>query len=309
MSSSPSSTLSPQATSAPPTSPRKRRPSRQARLVGLASSRTAGRTLAAATAVSAVAAVGVGVLEARLPVGPGNSAVHHGYPFFAVAMALVLAVVGARASAAAPRWSLLVRLDGLAYAVNALLIAAVSYAVTPEGHGLPLAGLAWLADVLFPLCDVTFIGLVVGLLPDVRPRGLHRPAVAALLALTGLTMLGEALVPHVLDSTRVANPVGLGSLSGMRTPLEVTLLLMFLSAVLLSVVRGLVLGHRLRRGSRGDAAAARGAGLAVLLTFLGQAAAGESSSWAAGAVMLLGCVATATLASRVAVSSRAEVVR
>ena len=64
------------------------------------------------TAVISAAAVVAGVLEARLPVGPGNTVVDHGYPFFAVGMAAVLTVVGIRSRGAAPRWSLLARLDG-----------------------------------------------------------------------------------------------------------------------------------------------------------------------------------------------------
>ena len=91
----------------------------------------AGSLLPVATGLVSAAAVAIGVLEARLPLGPGNTAVHHGYPFFAVGMALVFTAVGRWVGGRASRWPLLSQVVGLAYAVNALLIGLLAYTVTP----------------------------------------------------------------------------------------------------------------------------------------------------------------------------------
>ena len=139
----------------------------------------AGSLLPVTTGLVSAAAVAVGVLEARLPPGPGNTAVHHGYPFFAVSMALVFTAVGRWVGDRASRWSLLSQVVGLASAVNALLIGLLAYTVTPAGHAVPVGAVGWLADVSFPVCDVAFLGLLVGLLPDCRPQGGHRLAVQA----------------------------------------------------------------------------------------------------------------------------------
>jgi hypothetical protein len=256
--------------------------------------------LVTSTATLSTASVVVGVLEARLPLGPGNTAVHHGYPFFAVGMALTLTAVGGRAATRAARWSLLVTGIGAAYAANALLIALLSLAVTPSGSDLPVGVLGWLADVFFPVCDIGFLGLMVGLLPDVRPRSGHRWAMTVLVGLTASAILGEGLVPHVLDSTTVENPFGVQALAGLAPVAQLLVPVMFVYALLLSLVRGLVLARESRRrGDRVGAAAACSA-VALLLTFVGQAAVPESNPWAAGAIMLAGCIVASTFACRVA---------
>jgi hypothetical protein len=215
-------------------------------------------------------------------------------------MALTLTVTGVRAATRAARWSLLVNGLGAAYAANALLIALLSYAVTPSGSPLPIGALGWLADVFFPVCDIGFLGLMVGLLPDVRARGGHRWALTVLVVLTAATMLGEAFVPHVLDSTTVENPIGMPALAGLNPVAQLLVPVMFLCALLLSLVRGLMLARESRRRGAGVAAAAACSGVALLLTFVGQAAVPESNPWAAGAIMLAGCVVASTIACRAA---------
>ncbi len=260
------------------------------------------------TVASSVAGIAVGTIEARLPLGPGNTAVHHGYPFFAAGLAVVLCAVAARCAPRAPRWAGIVRLVGAAYAVNAVLIAVLALAVTPQGAALPVAGVGWLADVFFPVCDVGLLGLVVSLLPDVRPRGRDRAAVVVLLTLTGLTMLVEAFLPHTLDSTRVANPLALPVTASWSGVVQLLVPLMFLYAVLLSVVRGVVLAVASRRRGAGVGWAVGGAGLAVPVTFVGQAAVPESNPWAAGAVVLVGGSLFTLLAAHVAATLPATLV-
>ena len=93
-------------------------------------------------------------------------------------------------------------------------------------------------------------------------------------------MLAEALVPHTLDSTTVANPLGLRSLGPLSGVLPALVMMMFAYAVLLSVGTGIRLSVVARRAGVRLGGAAWGAGVVLLLTFLGQAAVPESSVWA-----------------------------
>src|SRR5690349_16563780 len=95
------------------------------------------------TAVVSAAALVFGVLEARLPVGPGNAPTHHSYPFVVLPAAVAFLAAGIRAARDSRRWAGLAAVVGVGYAVNALLIAALSYAVTPQGAALPAATIAW----------------------------------------------------------------------------------------------------------------------------------------------------------------------
>lgn len=199
-----------------------------------------GRRLVEVVAlVLCTGACAVGAVEASVPLGPGNTAVHHGYPFFATGMAAVLVLMARRSEREAPRWSALTAAVGAAYAVNALLIALLSYAVTPGGAWLPLTALGWLADVFFLVCDTGFVGLLVGLLPDARPSGARRAAVGLLLGLAAVAMLAEAFVPHVLDSTVVDNPLGLHALAPLSPAVPFLVALVLVAAVVLSVGTGI----------------------------------------------------------------------
>jgi DNA-binding CsgD family transcriptional regulator len=120
------------------------------------------RPAVVATAVTSAAALAFGVLEARLPIGPGNAATHHSYPFLAVVAGIGLTAVAVRAARYGRRWAGLAALTGVGYALNALLIAALSYGVTPQGSALPTVALAWVEQWLFLVPDIAFSGLVVG---------------------------------------------------------------------------------------------------------------------------------------------------
>jgi DNA-binding CsgD family transcriptional regulator len=81
---------------------------------------------------------------------------------------------------------------GAGYAVNALLIAALSYAVTPQGAGLPAAAIAWVEQWFFLVPDVALFGLAVGLLPGDRGLGrVGRAAVGLVVGFAALVGAGE----------------------------------------------------------------------------------------------------------------------
>lgn len=65
------------------------------------------RPAVAGSALVAAAALVLGVLEARLPVGPGNAATHHSYPFLALVVAAGLLTAGVLATRHGRRWAAL----------------------------------------------------------------------------------------------------------------------------------------------------------------------------------------------------------
>jgi hypothetical protein len=247
------------------------------------------RVAAATLAIGSVACF-VGTLAARLPLGPGNVATHYGYPFFMTAITVVF--LGAARAIRETRMARVVSLVALGYAVNSLLIALVTYGGTPEGSFIPLKGVALLEDVFFLAPDIGLVGFLVPLLPDARPTGLRRRVLAALAGATGLIALGQLFVPHIVNNTIDQDPLGIPALAPLAGAVGVGVGLLFVVSGLTSLCSGVVTSRR------GHGAGPASAGATILAIFVAQAAAPESSWWAAGAVMLVGCSVLSVLIVR-----------
>jgi hypothetical protein len=253
----------------------------------------------ALSAVAAIAAVAVGILEARLPLGPGNTRMHHTYPFFAAALGIALVAIGTRITSPAPgsRWARRTAFTGLAYTVNAALIAGLSYSVTPEGSRYVSTGVVgWIEDWFFLIADLGFVGLLLGALPDGR---LRVPA-KLLIGIGVLTGVANAVVPRHIDASRVANPLAIAALKPLSGVAQTMLGVSLLLAVAVSVLRVVQLAVRSRRQGLRVGRYAISAGVVVLLVFVGQAVIPENSDlFLGGCIMAAGGTLAALLASRV----------
>jgi hypothetical protein len=159
------------------------------------------------------------------------------------------------------------------------VLGSLSYAMTPDGAGLPLAALAWLEDWMFILADGAFITVLVLALPwHARPR-LWSSVTACAAVVLAAAAVSNMVSPHRFDNPAgLANPFGVPTLAplnhvGIAGYLAVTLL-----GVLLTLARGTARSlardrsHRLRGRLQLTAAAL----IAVL--FVSQAAlTGEGS--------------------------------
>lgn len=262
----------------------------------------------AVSAVAAAGAVAVGALEARLPVGPGGSSFHHVYPFVFAALGLGSAVLAARtARRSGDRgWLRLLAAGGVGYALNALVIAALMYAVTPQGAGLPLRALAWVEGWLWMPADVIMIGLLVLLLPGGRrpTPSLVTARVAGGLVAAG--MLLNAFAQPVMENTdKVANPLAVHALAPLGDFGDLACLLALAIAMLAGLVRHI--GLLIRRDPVGRRVGRRGLPLAlamvVLFVVTGALTADDApltSNLITGAVILLGIGSVAVVGSRLA---------
>ena len=266
------------------------------------------RPAVAGAAVLAAGAATVGVLEARLPVGPGGSTFHHVYPFAVGALGLGAALIAARtARRAGDRgWLRLLAAGGVGYTLNALVIALLMFAVTPQGSFLPVRALAWVEGVLWMPFDVIMIGLLVLLLPGVRPARATRVVVGACAVLVAAGMLLNAFAQPVMENTdHLANPLAIPALAPLGGVGDLACLLAMLVAVLGAIVRHT--GLTIRRDPAGRRVGRRGLPLTlgVVATFVVSGAlttddAPLSSNLISAAAILLGIGSVVVVGSRLA---------
>ena len=253
------------------------------------------RPAVAATAVASAAAVVLGVLEARLPVGPGNDATHHWYPFVVLPPAIAFLVAGIRAARDSRRWAALAAVVGVGYAVNALLIAALSYAVTPQGAALPAATIAWVEQWFFLIPDIGLVGLAVGLLPGHGLGRVRRAAAGLVVGFAALVGVTRAVVLQIADETTLPNPFAIPALAPLTGAVELGVGIAFLLGALLTIGSGIAVAVRSRREGRRVGLVAVLAAVAVVVTFVLQAFDGLLG----GIVIAVGPVLVAVLCLRV----------
>jgi hypothetical protein len=256
--------------------------------------------------VTAAAAAVVGVLEARLPVGPGGSSFHHIYPFAVGAVGLGSAVVAARTARRRGDhgWLRLLAAGGVGYTLNALVIALLMYAVTPEGSFLPVRPLAWIEGWLWMPFDVIMIGLLLTLLPGTRLSRPTRVVAGTAGVLTGLGMVLNAVAQPVMENTdHVANPLAIHALAPLGQFGDLGCLLAMLVAVLGAIVRHV--GLMVRRDPAGRRVGRRGLPLTLLTVvsfFITGALTTDdaplSSNLITGASLVLGMGAVVLVGSR-----------
>jgi hypothetical protein len=256
--------------------------------------------------VTAAAAAVVGVLEARLPVGPGGSSFHHIYPFAVGAVGLGSAVVAARTARRRGDhgWLRLLAAGGVGYTLNALVIALLMYAVTPEGSFLPVRPLAWIEGWLWMPFDVIMIGLLLTLLPGTRLSRPTRVVAGTAGVLTGLGMVLNAVAQPVMENTdHVANPLAIHALAPLGQFGDLGCLLAMLVAVLGAIVRHV--GLMVRRDPAGRRVDRRGLPLTLLTVvsfFITGALTTDdaplSSNLITGASLVLGMGAVVLVGSR-----------
>ena len=264
------------------------------------------RPVVPVAAVTAAAAVGVGVLEARLPVGPGGSSFHHVYPFAVGAVGLAAAVLAARtARRVGDRpWLRLLAVGGVGYTLNALVIALLMYAVTPEGSFLPVRALGWVEGWLWMPFDVIMIGLLYLLLPGTRTAAPTRWTARVAAALVGAGMVLNAVAQPVMENTdHLANPFAVPALAPLGAFGDLACLLAMLVCVLGAIVRHT--GLMIRRDAAGRRVGRRGLPLtlaAVVLFFVTGALTTDdaplSNNLITAATMLLGFGALALVGTR-----------
>jgi hypothetical protein len=222
------------------------------------------RPVVPVAAVTAAVAAAVGVLEARLPVGPGGSSFHHVYPFAVGAVGLASAVLAARtARRSGDRgWLRLLAAGGVGYTLNALVIALLMYAVTPEGSFLPVRALAWVEGWLWMPFDVIMIGLLLLLLPGVRTSRATRGVAGASGVLVAAGMVLNAVAQPVMENTdHLANPLAIPALAPLGDFGDLACLLAMFVAVLGALVRHV--GLTVRRDAAGRRVGRRGLALTV----------------------------------------------
>ena len=261
-----------------------------------------------ASAVTAAAAFAVGVLEARLPVGPGGSSFHHVYPFAVGAVGLGATVVAARTARryGDRGWLRLLAVGGVGYTLNALVIALLMYAVTPQGSFLPVSALGWVEGWLWMPFDVIMTAGLLLLLPGVRLARATRVAAVVVAALTGIGMVLNAVAQPVMENTdHVANPLAIHALAPLGAFGDLGCLLAMLVGVLAAIVRhtGLVI----RRDAAGRRVGRRGLPLTMLtvVSFLVTGAlttddAPLAANLVTGAALVLGLGAVVVVGSRLA---------
>jgi hypothetical protein len=264
------------------------------------------RPLVPVAAVTAAAAAVVGVLEARLPVGPGGSSFHHVYPFVVGAVGLGSAVIAARTARRRGdhRWLRLLAAGGVGYTLNALVIALLMYAVTPEGSFLPVRPLAWIEGWLWMPFDVIMIGLLLTLLPGTRLSRPTRVVAGIAGVLTGLGMVLNAVAQPVMENTNhVANPLAIHALAPLGQFGDLGCLLAMLVAVLAAIVRHT--GLMIRKDPAGRRVGRRGLPLtlaSVVMFFVTGALTTDDAPLSAnlitGASMVLGMGAVVLVGSR-----------
>jgi hypothetical protein len=264
------------------------------------------RPVVPVAAVTAAAAAVVGVLEARLPVGPGGSSFHHIYPFAVGAVGLGSAAVAARTARRRGDhgWLRLLAAGGVGYTLNALVIALLMYAVTPEGSFLPVRPLAWIEGWLWMPFDVIMIGLLLTLLPGTRLSRPTRVVAGTAGVLTGLGMVLNAVAQPVMENTdHVANPLAIHALAPLGQFGDLGCLLAMLVAVLGAIVRHV--GLMVRRDPAGRRVGRRGLPLTLLTVvsfFITGALTTDdaplSSNLITGASLVLGMGAVVLVGSR-----------
>jgi hypothetical protein len=229
-------------------------------------------------------------------VGPGNAATHHSYPFLALVVAAGFLAAGALALRYSRRWAALATGIGAGYAVNALLIAALSYAVTPQGAARPAAALGWVEQWFFLVPDIALFGLAVGLLPADRVLGrVRRVAVGLVVGFAALIGVLRALDLPIVDNTTLPNPFAVKALAPLAGAVEAGIGVAFLLAVLLSIGSAVAVAVRSRREGRGVAVAAVLAVVVLAVTFVLQAV-----DWTVGGIVFaVGPVLAAALCVRV----------
>jgi hypothetical protein len=229
------------------------------------------RPAVAGAAVASAAALVFGVLEARLPVGPGNAATHHSYPFLVLPAAWAFLVAGIRAARDSRRWAALAAVIGVGYAVNALLVAALSYAVTPQGAALPAAAIAWVEQWFFLVPDIGLVGLAVGLLPGHGLGRVRRASVGLVVGFAALVGIVRAVALPLADDTVLPNPFAIRALAPLTDAVELGVGVAFLLGAVLAIGSGIAVAVRSRREGRRAGLPAVLAAVAVLVTFVLQA--------------------------------------
>jgi hypothetical protein len=244
------------------------------------------------------------VLEARLPLGPGNTELHHGYPFGVVIVAAILLTVGIRTARARPdsRWARRTALTGLGYSINGALIAGLSYGVTPEGAHFPVRAVGWTEDWFFLFPDMLLIGLLVGALPNGRLRW---PA-KLLVGFSVVTGALNVFVPRMLDNSHIANPTGIEALKPLTGLAAGLIGVAFILAAVLSLGRSIQLAVRSRREHLGYGRQALAAGITIIVTLFAQGAFPETTLWGPFVTFALGTLVAAPLAARVVLTSSAD---
>jgi hypothetical protein len=221
--------------------------------------RASGLRRHAAVLVAAGAAAVVGlvlaVLAARQPLPEANSWADLYYPFFWAPFGVAMTALGVVLDRRRPdsRWGWLVALLGVAWSVNALLVAARGLAATPAGSPLPQQGIAWAEDWFYMISDFgTMLGLGL-VFPSGRATGAWRFVVRALAGTVGVMMVVAALCAGPLDNTGgLPNPLGIPGTAWMYSLVTgvgypVVLLggvLALLARVVVAVVRPGVNGRR-----------------------------------------------------------------
>jgi hypothetical protein len=264
----------------------------------------------ATAAVATAGAILVGAMEARLPVGPGGTSAHHMFPFFTAALGMAATAV---ATGIARRhgdrgWPRLLAAGGVLYALNAVLVAALTYAVTPDGRGWPLAALAWVENWLFMPADVIMFGLLPLCLPG-GPAGRFRGWRRLAYGLAGLigagVLLGAFAAPQLDNTDHVANPLAVPALAPLAPFAILAYLAALFAGVLAAIVRHAVLLGRRDPDGRRVGRLGLPCAVGVLAAFVAQAAltpdgSGLAANLAAGAVLTVGGLATAAAGSRLA---------
>jgi hypothetical protein len=170
-----------------------------------------GAVLVAAGAAAAVGLV-LALLAARQPLPSANSWADLYYPFFLAPFGVAMATLGIVLDRRRPdsRWGWLVALLGVAWSVNALLVAARGLAATPAGTALPQQGIAWAEDWFYMINDFgTLLGLGL-VFPTGRATGAWRFVVRALAGTVVVLMLAAAFCAGPLDNTGgLPNPLGI----------------------------------------------------------------------------------------------------
>jgi hypothetical protein len=263
------------------------------------------RPAVAVAAVTAAAATVVGVLEARLPVGPGGSSFHHVYPFAVGAVGLGATLIAARTARQRGDhgWLRLLAAGGVGYTLNALVIAALMLAVTP-GSVLPVTPLAWIEGWLWMPFDFIMIGLLLTLLPGTRLARPTRVVAGIVAVLTGLGMVLNAVAQPVMENTdHVANPLAIPALAPLGQFGDLGCLLAMLVAVLAAIVRHT--GLMIRKDPAGRRVGRRGLPLtlaSVVMFFVTGALTTDDAPLSAnlitGASLVLGMGAVVVVGSR-----------
>jgi hypothetical protein len=260
----------------------------------------------ATASLAGAAAVIVGTMEAVLPVGPGGAATHHVYPFVTAALGLGSVLLAARSARqhGDHGWLRLLAAGGVGYTLNALVIAAVMYAVTPQGRAWPLTALAWVEGWLWMPFDLLMFGLLVLVLPSGRRDRIARGLAVVLAIITGAGMLLNAFAQPLMENTAsVANPLAIQALAPLGQLGDLAATLSLLVGLLAGLVRHIAL--LVRRDPAGRRVARVGLPLAVVsLAVIGAQVAltgddaGFVSHLLAGLAILAGGGAIAILGTR-----------